>query len=160
MGWRPLARVCLWLYVRSYLHSTRWRYIVSINMASIKAYHCLPISGIQIRLLLYCIVSINKLHWCHLFLLANCEIYRVYHKILSKCTKFTSDFSRHLGTRDGWWILAWNYYKNENTDIVNRVYFLHFEFYFGCILSISLIRTNSSPIIVFQKEPKCIKANC
>ena len=41
MVWRPLAHVCLWLQVSSYLHSTRWRYIVSINMASIKASHCL-----------------------------------------------------------------------------------------------------------------------
>ena len=52
MGWRPLAHVCLWLHVSSYLHSTRRRYIVSINMASIKAQHCLPISGIQIILFL------------------------------------------------------------------------------------------------------------
>ena len=37
MGWRPLARVCLWLHVSSCLHSTRRRYLVSINMASIKA---------------------------------------------------------------------------------------------------------------------------
>ena len=37
-GWRPLAYVCLWLRVSSCLHSTRWRYIVSINMASIIAY--------------------------------------------------------------------------------------------------------------------------
>ena len=37
MGWRPLAHVCLWLHVSSCLLSTRWRYIVSINMASIKA---------------------------------------------------------------------------------------------------------------------------
>ena len=37
MRWRPLARVCLWLHVSSCRHSTRRRYIVSINMASIKA---------------------------------------------------------------------------------------------------------------------------
>ena len=37
MGWRLLAHVCLWRHVSSCLHSTRWRYIVSINMASIKA---------------------------------------------------------------------------------------------------------------------------
>ena len=37
MEWRPLAQVCLWLHVSSCLHSTRRRYIVSINMASIKA---------------------------------------------------------------------------------------------------------------------------
>ena len=35
MGWRPLARVCLWLHVSSRLRSTRGRYIVSINMACI-----------------------------------------------------------------------------------------------------------------------------
>ena len=52
MGWRPLAHVCLWLHVSSCLYSTRRRYIVSINMASIKAQHCLPISGIQIILFL------------------------------------------------------------------------------------------------------------
>ena len=37
MGWRPLAHICLWVHVSSCLHSTRRRYIVSINMASIKA---------------------------------------------------------------------------------------------------------------------------
>ena len=46
MGWRPLA------HVSSYLHSARRRYIISINMTSIKAWHCLPISGIQIILYL------------------------------------------------------------------------------------------------------------
>ena len=47
MGWRPLTRVCL-------LHSFHYRrrYIVSINIASIKAQHCLSISGIQIILFL------------------------------------------------------------------------------------------------------------
>ena len=34
MGWRPLALVCLGLHVSTCLHSTRRRYIVSINMAS------------------------------------------------------------------------------------------------------------------------------
>ena len=38
MGWRPLAHVCLWFHLSSCLHSTRRRYIVSINTASIKAY--------------------------------------------------------------------------------------------------------------------------
>ena len=52
MGWRPLARVCLWLHANSCLHSTRRRYIVSINMASVKASHCQPIPGIQIILFL------------------------------------------------------------------------------------------------------------
>ena len=37
LGWRPLAHVCLWLHVSSCLRSTRRRYIVSINMASIKS---------------------------------------------------------------------------------------------------------------------------
>ena len=37
MRWRPLSHVCLWLHASSCLHSTRRRYIVSINMASIKA---------------------------------------------------------------------------------------------------------------------------
>ena len=45
-----LKKSCLWRDVSSCLHSTRRRYIVSINMASIKAQHCLPISGIQIIL--------------------------------------------------------------------------------------------------------------
>ena len=52
MGWRPLARVCLCLHASSCLRSTRRRYIVSINMASIKAQHCLSIAGIQIILFL------------------------------------------------------------------------------------------------------------
>ena len=37
-GWRPLAHVCLWLHLSSCLYTTRRRYIVSINMASVKAY--------------------------------------------------------------------------------------------------------------------------
>ena len=58
MGWRPLAHVCLWLHVSSCLHATRWRYIFSINMASIK--RCSIAYQFQVFRSVYFLIDIIK----------------------------------------------------------------------------------------------------